>query len=90
MLIKNWEFDFTSANSQELVLEENAVIETILVDSADVNFKVDTYLITPKNIEYPYYSYGMSNEVNLCLVLGTKIKFISNGIGKVMLLGRYF
>ena len=90
MLIKNREFVFDGASTQELVLEENAILETILVESEDVNFKVDSYLSTPNGNEYSYFSYGMSNEINLCLVEGTKIKFISNGIGRVLILGRYF
>lgn len=90
MLIKNWEFVFDSASTQELVLTENAIFETILVDSKNFNFKVDVYLSTPNGYEYGYFSYGMSNEIKLCLAEGTKIKFISNGIGRVLILGRYF
>ena len=103
MLIKKWEFVFDSASTQELVFEENAILETILVESENVNFKVDSYLSTPNGYEYSYFSlstpngyeysyfsYGMPNEIKLCLVEGTKIKFISNGIGRVLILGRYF
>ena len=85
-----WGFVFDSASTQELVLEENTIFETILVESEDVKFKVDSYLYTPNGYEYGYFSYGMSNEIKLCLVEGTKIKFISNGIGRVLILGRYF